>query len=297
MASLALMGLITISCGKDNSSGTSTPPPASETNPVQATGLSLMNFADVQSLQSAKSFNEGLIVDTKVFHVGKDYTQGGFSFNFSVCGNFWILSSCGDMEMKKMLTIGSLKKVSAVSSSSVSYKDAYDVKNGEYLFSGQTTTMNKEDIFYKRVLGTAYPGVLETKASKASVTLTDGRVFDDAILIEHFYGSESYTYRRVTGADRLVVVPSLPVFMNPVAIIEDINGYGNIAPARSNLGYIQEPGKSAVFVKSITLSGIHYLEQYGYNYNSEGVAGKIPFKVKDNVKVDFIELYQNKTRI
>lgn len=244
-----VMGLA--SCGKNSSGGGS----SSSSTPVTNGGDSTSNvdssqnqnpqsISTIESLRQAfanKSMSEGLSANMAVYHVGPTYAgySSGFNVEVSGCINliFWSAGDCDGYSqadyLQDIVDNGAFRIVKSSGQDDLTYEKAIGVSGGDFVVRQKSYSRSSDR--YVKMLGldqTSYSGYgAKSIVSSANVRLSNGQQIE-AYLVEHFSGYSTSRY---------VVSPKLPIFANPVAVLDS---YGNFTGAlksvgNTNVNYIQ----------------------------------------------------------
>lgn len=196
-----VLGLLT-ACGKDggNTSGNSTSPVSSSDLKEGFVDDTAQSFADINQLRSAfssKSMSDGIGYGMQIFHVGNYFVTGsstssGGSFYGCIDLGFWSAGDCNnysgnyyEQQMRAAIQNGRIIEIDSATESSVRYRKALDVKNGQYVY-GSYGTYDKNFLFYKQMLGIGgYDGYIQLK--RATITLSNGTQVD-GVGIRNQYG-------------------------------------------------------------------------------------------------------------
>ena len=252
---LLVLVLGLVACGKNSSGGggsstnSTTPVTNGDGNNTSNIGStqtgSSQSINSIESLRqvfASKSMSEGLTANMAVYHVGPTYagySSGGFNIEVSGCINliFWSAGDCDGYTqadyLNDIVDNGAFRIVKSTTNDQVVYDKATGVRNGDFTVSQKT--FNRSSDRYVNMLGlnsTSYSGYgSKSVVSSANVKLSNGQQIE-AYLVEHFSGYSTTRY---------VVSPKLPIFANPVAVLDS---YGNFTGAlksvgNSNVGFIQ----------------------------------------------------------
>lgn len=294
---LVLAGALSVSCGKgDNKSGSSSSSGGGISGLPGNTVTQTQSYQSVDQVRSAfaqKSLSDGLTNGTEVYHMGLYFNgnySGGGNINFSggFCINLfgWTAGDCDnygnggygqDDLLLDQLNYGVFKKVTNAGSTSVTYQKPTGVVSdnyGGYVYDytgAQNKTFDRNSTKYKEMLGLDVPAqnILESRVSPATITMSNGQQVVGQV-IELFIGSQTYGNSYISEVRRMVVSTSLPVFANPIAVIDTVyqvyGGGGYSALVSGYLGFLGDTNSqgNVQAVQSITINQLHYAQtNYG----------------------------------
>jgi len=228
------------SCGKKDKGGSSSSSPAPVVDPIPTgdfyggSETEFGNFDTLKAYYTGKSFADGISASQIIYHIGPDYGMvlNGGSFNVGFCIQFFgtTLGDCEGMGQGAILdgivANGEYKVVESASVGGVSFQEATDVVDDQFVFEPRTFDANSEA--FRAMLNLGNEPVLKVVVSQAQIHMTDGSTVTGD-LVEYFYG----TFGSVTGIDRFVLSKDLPLIANPIA---NFDAYGNPTGVLNNIG-------------------------------------------------------------
>lgn len=246
--------VLSVACGKENSSGGSGGQPKADdiiNGGVGTAGQAYQSIEEVRERFNAKSMD--VAEGTEMYHVGTYFgaqssgSSGGIQVNVSGC-LFGIIGNCDDdgtsgtnyiiQNMLNFIQQGRIYRVVGADASSVSGEKAVNVdQSANYVY--EDLDMSRNSTFYTQMLAgssnSAYP---TARLAPAKVTLTNGQVVD-AVAIQNQHGY-------------FVVSTNFPVIANPI-----------FAMTQSGSGALSNIGQSTVIKKIES-------QQMGIQYNFYG---------------------------
>lgn len=251
MKKLLLLAMVMslASCGNNSSGGSSSSSsPAPITNGDDTSTWNNDNvendtsqkISSIESLRdkfAKKSLSDGISNNMAVYHVGPTYSDYSSSFNFefqvSGCINliFWQAGDCGSSGystqdyLQNLVDMGKFKIVKSISNDSIVYEEAIGTTSRDFVVTEKS--YDRSSSRYEKMLGlnlTSYGSYgAKSIVSAAYVKLSNGQEIE-AYLVEHFDGYNTSRY---------VVSPAVPVFANPVAVLDS---YGYFTGALKSYG-------------------------------------------------------------
>jgi hypothetical protein len=236
------------SCGKQNSSGSSSSKSSNQTDwYASGTNNGFGNYDDLKEYYMDKSLSSDLPNNTVIYHVGEIYganysnVEFDFDFNFTFCigdenlfgddddCNYYGGNSTADLQ--DIVDDGEYKVVRNSTSTTVSFDLATGASNNIFTFAaGQE--YNQTSPIFRKMLNIDNKPVNKIVVSKANAFMTNkGNIQAD--LVEYFFQDGSY--------EAYILSPDIPVIANPIAVFGgsySVNGSVNfdIDGELSNVG-------------------------------------------------------------
>lgn len=290
---LVIAGALAVACGsgENSSGGGSTTAPGINGLPgntvTQTT--SYQSVDQVRAAFNSKGLNDGLANGTEIYHMGpyfnNSYGNGGINFQGGFCINLFG-QTYGDCQnnngqqdyLLDLLDNGVYKKVTAASTTAVSYQEPSGVSNqsGFWQFTydnsaTQSYSRNSQDYLKMLALDVPMNNIVESRVSPATITMSNGQQVAGQIL-EVVTGYSNYGQVSVSDIRRYVLSTNLPIAANPIAVINGmspiVNGY--YGPTAIVNGYLAFLGNSnvqgqALAVQSIQIPVMHIYQGGYYN--------------------------------